>query len=88
MTFDEYENYCLEFYYYLHGLYPATLNVYLKQDGKLGLPVWTKSYTQQKGWMRGELKITGVKYPTFQVSFEASNPYAVYSVSSNRIINC
>ena len=83
--YKEHENYCVEFYYYLHGLYPATLNVYLKQNNSLGSPVWTKFNTPQKGWVRGEFKINRVQYETFQVSFEAANPQYVSSVSRTEL---
>ncbi len=85
IRYTDYQDNCLEFYYYLHGVHPATLNVYLKQNDKLGLPVWTKTFSQQKGWVRGELKITGVQYDTFQVSFEGVNPRAVFGVRKKLI---
>lgn len=75
--YNDYKDYCVEFYYYLNGLNPASLNVYLKQNGELGLPVWSKDRNQINGWLRGEFKVRNVKYETFRVNFEAINqPYA------------
>lgn len=51
----------------------------------MGSPVWTKSNTPQKGWVRGEFKINRVQYETFQVSFEAANPQSVSSVSRTEL---
>jgi hypothetical protein len=55
----------------LHGLNPSKLNVFLKQNEQLGLPVWSKSRSQGKGWLRGEFRISKLNYPMFQIVLEA-----------------
>ena len=45
------------------------MNVYLKQNGQLGAPAWSRSRNQGNQWLRGELKISNVKND-YQIVFE------------------
>lgn len=37
---------CLEFWYHMYGMDIDTLNVYIKMNGQLNKPVWTRSRNQ------------------------------------------
>ena len=56
-----------------------TLNVYLKQNNKLGLPVWSRYNNQGNKWLRGELRIADMKSP-YQIVFEGIRG-SIWSVS-------
>ncbi|CAF0741650.1 unnamed protein product, partial [Brachionus calyciflorus] len=48
---------CLEFYYYAYGSDINSLNVYVKENGQLGLPRWTRVRNQGRDWQRAELRV-------------------------------
>lgn len=62
---------CLEFYYYAYGSDVSTLNVYLKENGQLGLPRWTRMGNQGRDWHRALLKIKNQNSP-YQIAFEGT----------------
>ncbi|CAF0741635.1 unnamed protein product, partial [Brachionus calyciflorus] len=66
---NELRDKCFEFYYHAFGSDINALNVYLKQNGQLGTPRWTRSRNQGKGWQRGELKIKNMK-SSYQIVLE------------------
>ena len=37
---------CLQFWYHMYGMDVNTLNVYMKINGQLGKPVWTRARNQ------------------------------------------
>ncbi len=39
---------CLQFWYHMYGMDIDVLNVYIKINGRLGKPVWTRARNQ--GW--------------------------------------
>ena len=61
---------CLEFYYHAFGIDVNTLNVYIKQGGELGVPIWTRSKNQGDEWLRGEIRIRNIR-KTYSVVFES-----------------
>lgn len=48
----------------------GSLSVYLKKNGKLGFPEWSRSRNQGNRWIRGEYRIKNMKEP-YQIVFEA-----------------
>ena len=72
---------CLEFYYFAYGAEVDELNVFLKVEKELGLPVWTRRRNQGNQWLRGEIRIAKTSTP-YQIVFEANvlKPSAVCEI--------
>lgn len=45
---------CLQFYYYMTGRSMGSLNIYMRKNGKLGQPVWSRSGNQPDRWWIGQ----------------------------------
>lgn len=55
---------CIQFWYHMYGMDVDTLNIYIKTNGQLGKPVWTRSRDQ------GNLSFIETKsYLTFNFSY-------------------
>ena len=63
----------------MFGSNMGTLNVYLKKNGNLGSPEWSRSRNQGNRWIRGEFRIRNMKEP-YQIVFEGVFT-GTYSVS-------
>ncbi|CAF4185562.1 unnamed protein product, partial [Rotaria sp. Silwood2] len=61
---------CLQFWYHMYGMDVDTLNVYLKINGQLGKPVWTRARNQGNQWLKGQYAIFPPENTKFQIVFE------------------
>lgn len=48
---------CVVFWYHMYGAHINALNLYVKNGGALGQPVWTKSGTQGNKWIQGQVDV-------------------------------
>lgn len=58
----------------------GTLSIFLRRNGQLGSPEWSRTKNQGNKWIRGELRIRNMREP-YQIVFEGTYA-ALYSVSS------
>ncbi|CAF4044180.1 unnamed protein product, partial [Rotaria sordida] len=61
---------CLQFWYHMYGMDVNTLNVYIKINGQLGKPVWTRTRNQGNQWLKGQYAIFPPENTKFQIVFE------------------
>ncbi|XP_070567019.1 MAM and LDL-receptor class A domain-containing protein 2-like [Ptychodera flava] len=61
---------CLVFYYHMYGTHVNTLSVYIKTNGQLGSPVWTRSGADENDWMYAQYWITSTT--SYQIVFEGT----------------
>ena len=73
---------CLEFYYHMFGVSIGSLNVYLKTNGTLGAPIFSRMKNQGDTWLRGQVKITKSSQP-YMIVFET----VVYESKGVRVRN-
>ncbi|UJR31098.1 hypothetical protein I4U23_018606, partial [Adineta vaga] len=61
---------CIQFWYHMYGMDVDTLNVYIKMNGQLNKPVWTRSRNQGDKWLKGQYAIFPPANTKFQIVFE------------------
>ena len=59
---------CLNFWYHMYGTHIRTLNVYLKSQGSLGTPVWSRTGTRSNQWYSASVDVQGSA--GYQIVFE------------------
>ena len=48
---------CLSFWFHMYGSAIGTLNVYKKQGGTLGQPIWKRTRNQGNKWIQGQVTV-------------------------------
>ncbi|CAF0847412.1 unnamed protein product, partial [Rotaria sordida] len=61
---------CLQFWYHMFGMDVDTLNIYIKINGQLGKPVWTRTRNQGNQWLKGQYAVFPPENTKFQIVFE------------------
>ena len=71
---------CLQFWYNMHGDPTEVLNVYLRRQGVLGSPVWTRRGEQGTDWEVAQVTLRSAL--SFQITFEGVTGYGVSGTAS------
>lgn len=71
---------CLQFWYNMHGSTAGTLNIYLRKQGALGSPVWTRVGDQGRDWEVAQVTLRSAL--SFQVTFEGIVGRGYYGTAS------
>ncbi|CAF1538469.1 unnamed protein product, partial [Adineta steineri] len=61
---------CIQFWYHMYGMDIDTLNIYIKINGQLNKPVWTRSRNQGNLWLKGQYAIFPPANTKYQIVFE------------------
>lgn len=63
----------------MNGEYVNLLNIYAKQAGQLGNPLWSRYRKQGRNWLRGEVKLRNI-VQDFQIVIEATTQDSSFNV--------
>ncbi|CAF1276484.1 unnamed protein product [Adineta steineri] len=61
---------CIQFWYHMYGMDVDTLNIYIKINGQLNKPVWTRSRNQGNLWLKGQYAVFPPANTKYQIVFE------------------
>ena len=64
---------CFKFFYHMYGTEINRLNIYAKQSGNLGKPIWQKIGEQGNKWLLGQIYLEKIQNIQFVIEGVAGN---------------